>query len=117
MMSVMSTVHSVNPKQAWELLSQRELDVIDVREANEWMSGHLAGARLVPLASFRANPQAALSRKSVLFVCAAGVRSETAARLAVSQGATDVYNLSGGTRAWIRAGLPVEIEPALSATG
>ncbi|WP_394843301.1 rhodanese-like domain-containing protein [Pendulispora brunnea] len=100
-------VRSVSPQQAHDLISRGEVEVIDVREPNEWSTGHLAGARLVPLAKFRANPKAALPRDGVVFVCAAGMRSETAARLAASSGLTKVYNLSGGTRGWVKAGLPL----------
>ncbi len=100
-------VRSVSPQQAHDLVSRGEVEVIDVREPNEWSTGHLAGARLVPLAQFRANPKAALPRDGVLFVCAAGVRSETAARVASSLGFSKIYNLTGGTRGWAKAGLPL----------
>jgi rhodanese-related sulfurtransferase len=40
-------------------------------------------------------------------VCAAGVRSQAAARLAEANGFHDLYNLSGGTRGWVNAGLPL----------
>jgi len=43
----------------------------------------------------------------VLFVCAVGVRSQTAAKLAEATGRTNLYNLSGGTRGWVSAGLPL----------
>lgn len=95
----------VDALKAQELIARGEVDVIDVREPHEWSTGHLAGARLVPLAQFRANPKGALTRDAVLFVCAAGARSETAARLAKMHGLTTVYNLRGGTRGWAKAGL------------
>jgi len=100
-------VRSVSPQQAHELISRGEVEVIDVRDSNEWSTGHVAGARLVPLDQFRANPKAALPRDGVLFVCAAGVRSQTAARLAASLGLTKIYNLNTGTRGWAKAGLPL----------
>jgi rhodanese-related sulfurtransferase len=108
-------VKPLSPKQAWDRIAQGNVDVIDVREHHEWVDGHLAGAKLVPLAELRANPKAALGRDGLIFVCAAGVRSETAARLALQHGFKEVYNLTGGTRAWIKAGLPVELEHAVSA--
>ena len=37
------------------------------------------GARLVPLQRLRANPKDELPRDGIIFVCAAGVRSEAAA--------------------------------------
>jgi rhodanese-related sulfurtransferase len=113
-------LQSVTAKQAYELLSQLDLDIVDVREISEWATGHLPGARLVPLAELRERTQASLPRDGVLFVCAAGVRSETAARLALQNGLTKVYNLAGGTRGWQKAGLPlakdadvVELAPTL----
>lgn len=78
-----------------------------MREPREWSGGHLPGARLVPLDRLKAAPEAALVRDGILFVCAAGSRSQTAARLAVSRGLTKVYNLVGGTRGWAIAGLPL----------
>jgi rhodanese-related sulfurtransferase len=98
-------IQSVSPLQAQDLLSRGEVEIIDVREAKEWTDGHLPGARLVPLEQLRASPKALLSRDGVLFVCAAGMRSQTAARIAAGLGFTKVYNLSGGTRAWVKAGL------------
>ena len=100
-------IESLSPQKAQDLISSGEIEVIDVRDPAEWYGGHIAGARLVPLTQLRSSPKAALARDGVLFVCAAGVRSETAARIAVSNGLAKVYNLSGGTRAWVKAGLPL----------
>ena len=108
-------IQTLSPREAAQRIGEGHLEVIDVREAQEWCSGHIAGARWVPLALLRANPASALPRDGVLFVCAAGVRSEAAARVALSTGLRDVYNLSGGTRAWSREGLPLEHEEVVTA--
>ena len=100
-------IHPLDPRQAQELISHGQLDVIDVREANEWSSGHLPGARHVPLGRLRASPKEALPRDGVIFVCAAGVRSQTAAKLAEAEGLVNLFNLTGGTRGWVNAGLPL----------
>lgn len=100
-------VQTITPQQAQELIQRNEVDVVDVREPNEWSGGHLPGARLVPLGQLRQSPKQSLPRDGVIFVCAAGVRSETAARLAAQNGLTNVYNLRGGTRNWAKAGLPL----------
>ena len=98
---------AITPQQAQELISRNEVDVVDVREPNEWSGGHLPGSRLVPLGTLRQSPKQALPRDGIIFVCAAGVRSESAARLAVQSGLTHVYNLRGGTKNWVKAGLPL----------
>jgi rhodanese-related sulfurtransferase len=97
-------IQSLTPDQAHALISQGGVEIIDVREPAEWNSGHLPGARLVPLETLRRSPKASLPRDGVVFVCAAGIRSQTAARLAESIGLSTVYNLAGGTRAWVKAG-------------
>jgi rhodanese-related sulfurtransferase len=97
-------IQSLTPQQAHDLVSRGEVEVIDVRDPGEWSGGHLPGARLVPLDRLWANPKAILGRDGVLFVCAAGVRSQTAARIAAGQGLTKVYSLSSGTRGWVKAG-------------
>ncbi|MFO0663342.1 MAG: rhodanese-like domain-containing protein [Polyangiaceae bacterium] len=100
-------VQSITAKQASELIAKGAVHVIDVREHAEFAGGHIAGARLLPLGHIQTNPKGTLPGDGVLFVCAAGVRSQTAARLARQHGATKVYSLIGGTRAWANAGLPL----------
>jgi rhodanese-related sulfurtransferase len=100
-------IHSIGPEQAQELIAHGTFDVVDVREPGEWTTGHLPGARLVPLGRLRASPGDMLPRDGILFVCAAGIRSQTAAKLAEAEGRTNLYNLSGGTRGWASAGLPL----------
>ena len=100
-------IHSIGPEQARELIAQGEFDVVDVREPREWSNGHLPGSRHVPLGTLRASPRDSLPRDGILFVCAAGVRSQTAARVAEAEGRTNLYNLSGGTQGWANAGLPL----------
>ena len=69
-------VQSITPQQASALIAGGALDVVDVREPHEWSNGHLQGSRLVPLKQLKASPKAALQRDGVIFVCAAGVRSQ-----------------------------------------
>ena len=100
-------VQAITPHAAQQLLASGEVEVIDVREPHEWATGTIPGARRIALGELRRNPKAALTRDDVIFVCAAGVRSETAARVAVASGLKRVYNLTCGMRGWERAGLPV----------
>jgi rhodanese-related sulfurtransferase/transcriptional regulator with XRE-family HTH domain len=99
-------VKSIGPQELEALIAAGEVTVIDVREASEWMTGHIPAARHVPLAQVKATP-GNLPRAHVVFVCARGARSATAAEVAEADGVTDVYSLAGGTGAWIAARLPV----------
>jgi rhodanese-related sulfurtransferase len=100
-------IQQLTPQKAHELISQGDVEIIDVRNAVELSDGRLPGARHVPLDQLRASPKAMLLRDRVIFVCAAGVRSQAAAKIAEASGLREVYNLSGGARGWARAGLPL----------
>jgi rhodanese-related sulfurtransferase len=101
-------VASVSPQQLPALLSNPNAYLIDVRDHDEWVSGHIDGARSVPLDQLRADPDHELPQQAVLvFVCAKGARSLTAAKLAERLGYEAIYNVDGGTAAWARAGLPL----------
>jgi rhodanese-related sulfurtransferase len=105
-------VHTVTSNELAKLVSdrgpERTWDLIDVRDPEEWETGHLEGARLVPLETLRADPDAALAGSrdaTIVFICARGVRSLAAAKLAERFGYEHVYNLEGGTKEWVRTGL------------
>jgi|SRR5450432_2084821 len=105
-------VETVNPSQAAELLASPGLEIVDVRDDREWSAGgHIPGARHIPLEILRADPDAVLARDhAIMFVCAKGVRSLAAAKLAERLGYGRIYSLEGGTKEWARAGLPLIIE-------
>jgi rhodanese-related sulfurtransferase len=106
-------VVNVSPLRAHEMIRNGEVVVLDVRTIHEWERGHVPGARLVSLDEVRSNPTA-LPREGVLFVCAGGVRSQTAARAAMEHGVRRVYSLAGGTLSWSKAGLPLEAPLAVA---
>ena len=103
-------VVSVSPQQLPELLSNPNAYLIDVRDHDEWASGHIDGARSVPLDQLRADPDHELPQQAVLvFVCARGALSLTAAKLAERLGYEAIYSVDGGTAAWARAGFPLVV--------
>lgn len=91
------------------LLDAGSLDLVDVREPAEWATGHVPGARHLPLGQLRASLAASLPNDHVAFICAKGGRSAAAAQLAEQAGKQHVYSVKGGTEAWIAAGLPVDV--------
>lgn len=102
-------VRPIAPRDAQALIAKGGVDVVDVREAHEWMTGHVPEARLVPLGNLRSDPEGAQLRSRVLFVCERGGRSRQAAELAVARGVTEAYSLEGGTTGWREAGLPIVV--------
>jgi rhodanese-related sulfurtransferase/transcriptional regulator with XRE-family HTH domain len=104
-------VRTIAPREAEALFAKGGLDIVDVREPHEWATGHVPGARLVPLGTLQASFAAAGVGDPVLFVCAKGGRSASAAELAEKNGKRDVYSLDGGTSGWKAAGLEIIIPP------
>ena len=100
-------IQIVNPAQAATLITEGTVDVVDVREPNEWQTGHIPNARLVPLKAIKETPKDLLPHDGVIFVCARGARSLAAARVAESIGLRQLYSLEGGTQGWATAGLPL----------
>lgn len=108
-------VANISAREAADIIATDDVDVVDVRDEQEWLTGHIPHARVVPLDQLRADPERALQRDSIIFVCARGMRSLTAAKLAERLGYSTIYNLDGGTSAWSRSGLPVAVEAIASA--
>jgi len=101
---------SVNELSAL-LNDQKELQVIDVRREPEYDSGHVPRAIHAPLATLgrtvedlSVNPS-----KATAVICAGGFRSSAATSILQQKGFANLLNVTGGTTAWINAGLPVEI--------
>lgn len=91
-----------------EMMSRDDVAVIDVRESPEYNAGHVPEARLIPVASIFARRDELPRGKDILFVCAVGQRSALACEMAAAAGLTRLFNLEGGTEAWIKAGYPLE---------
>jgi rhodanese-related sulfurtransferase len=80
--------------------------VIDVREPYEYVTGHVPGARLVPMGQL-AGAIGKLPRTGRIYViCATGNRSLAAADLLAANG-LDAWSVAGGTLAWLRNGNPL----------
>ena len=88
--------------------------IVDVRNPDEWVSGHVQGALHIPVDNVLTEAEVKLPRdQDLLFVCAAGVRSGLACEMASSLGFDEsrLYNIEDGTPTWIGENLPTEYGP------
>lgn len=82
------------------LQSDETLNLIDVRETDEFVGGHIKQAKNVPLSEFGAKVDELLDRsKPIHVICAAGGRSMNASAYLDSLG-FDVVNVDGGMMSW-----------------
>jgi rhodanese-related sulfurtransferase len=95
------------------------MQLVDVRRAAEWESGHIADAHLAPLNKFAAlvTPDSGAVKKllpnfdtdrPVIVHCQSGYRSAIAASLLERAGFSMVVNVIGGFDAWKLQKFPVE---------
>ena len=82
------------------------LQLIDVREPDEWKAGHIAGAIHIPMGRLQHSIGSIDAGRRVAVICRSGVRSKGAARLLRGH-SIDAASVRGGMLAWARAGLPV----------
>jgi rhodanese-related sulfurtransferase len=84
--------------------------VIDVREPDEYVVGHVPGAHPVPLAQVTSLLDDLPRSQPVYVICASGNRSQTAARQ-LRRGGVVAYSVAGGTGGWARTGRPMTPAP------
>ncbi|MEA2470826.1 MAG: hydroxyacylglutathione hydrolase [Thermoleophilaceae bacterium] len=86
-----------------------ELQILDVRERDEWEDGHIPGSIHVPYHDLHELPDALDPARPVAAVCASGQRSAVAASMVARLGGTHVLHVvEGGVRTWRRAGHAIE---------
>jgi len=83
-----------------EVLAEKSHVVVDIRDENSFVSGHIADSLHLTnesLADFlrEADPDA-----PVVVCCYHGISSQQAAQFLISQDFTDVYSLDGGFTQW-----------------
>jgi rhodanese-related sulfurtransferase len=91
--------------------------LVDVREAWEFGIVRAEGAALLPLSQFLARYGELPKDRPLLLICQSGSRSAQATAFLLSNGWTDVVNVTGGTFAWEQAGLPVRRGPLAAGEG
>jgi rhodanese-related sulfurtransferase len=94
--------------EAKEKIEGGNVQVIDARTPGEYAGGHVPGAINIPHMSVVARKGDLEADKELVFICQVGQRSALAAEFAAAVGFKELYNVEGGTEAWIKAGYPVE---------
>jgi rhodanese-related sulfurtransferase/phosphoribosylcarboxyaminoimidazole (NCAIR) mutase len=102
---------SVTPEDAEKLLKEKkDVVVLDIRTAEEFKAGHIAGARNIDYLgdSFAKEVSALEKDKTYLVHCASGGRSAKAMKVFEEQKIPAVLHMDAGFKGWQAAGKPVE---------
>ena len=85
------------------------VQIVDVREPDEWAAGHIRGALHIPLGDLERRTGELDAARPVIAVCQSGRRSLIAAEQLIQRGFGDTASLAGGMNAWANAGHPVVV--------
>lgn len=103
----MTLSNSVTPAEANELLARGEaVEIIDVREPDEYRQARVTPSRLIPLRDLPRELEQLDRSKTYLMLCRSGNRSGVATRQLRASG-FEARNIEGGILAWMAENLPV----------
>ena len=95
----------------------KQLTVVDVREREEWVQGHIPNSVFIPRGYLELQIEQNQPDRDapVVVYCAGGVRSALAARNLKEMGYTNVISLIGGFNGWKNAGYAFKTPTVLTA--
>jgi molybdopterin/thiamine biosynthesis adenylyltransferase/rhodanese-related sulfurtransferase len=121
--TIKEKIREVDPREVHEQVSAngngRGVVVVDVRETEEFVAGHIPGAVHVPRSYLETRIEGAIGNdrdRPVVLYCQSGNRSAFAAHtMAKDLGYTDVASMAGGITLWKDRGYEVEVPRSLTA--
>ena len=93
----------ITQDEAKEMMDTQEVIILDVRERDEYDSGHIPDAVLLPVGTIDETTAAEVipeKDSTVLVYCRRGNRSTTASAALAELGYTDIYEF-GGINSWL----------------
>lgn len=104
-----SGVTNLSAAEAVLVLNRGKPLILDVRDAAEFASGHIQGAKNIPVRELanRLKEIEKFKDKPVLVYCQRGTRASTACKILKAQQFSQLNNLQGGLNAWVEAKLPL----------
>ena len=90
------------------LPEKNNLQFIDVRRAGEYKSGHAPRTVNLTLSNLENLTDKLDASRPTYVICQGGYRSSAATSILEQKGFREIYNITGGTDAWTKAGLEVE---------
>ena len=92
----------ISQEEAKEMMDTQDVIILDVREQDEYDSGHIPGAVLLPVDTIDEETAAEVipeKDSTVMVYCRSGNRSKTASSALAELGYTNIYEF-GGINTW-----------------
>ncbi|UOF92018.1 FAD-dependent oxidoreductase [Fodinisporobacter ferrooxydans] len=92
--------NAYTPAQVAEQMEKKDIQIVDVRNEDEWAVGMIPGAIGIPLPMLRARLNELDPAKETVVYCRSGQRSYFASRILMQNGFQNLKNLMGGYLGW-----------------
>ena len=103
-----SAVPEIDSDALHTMLREGSVNLVDVREADEYARERIVGANLMPLSSFQGSDLK--EDKDLVITCRSGQRSAQAVMYLRQHGFSRVFNHAGGILAWKKAGYATTVD-------
>lgn len=90
----------VDATEAQKMITDENIQVIDVRTPEEYAEGHIPDAKLVPLQELESRLNELDKDEKYVIVCRSGNRSTEASGILAENGFKNIYNMTGGMNTW-----------------
>ncbi len=91
------------------LTKNKDLQFVDVRRAGEYESGHAPQTVNLTLSDLNNLMEKLDISRPIYVICQGGYRSSAGTSILEKKGFREIYNITGGTGAWINAGFETQI--------
>ena len=103
----LETEKIINIDEFKSVLQEPETQVIDLRGASEYMSGHIKGAEHIFVGTLLNNLDKIKKDKKVVIHCQGGDRASIGYSLLAKQGYKNILNYSASINEWVNLGNPI----------
>ncbi len=104
-----NVVEQIEVPETKEAVEKDGVQFVDVRRLAEYAAGHAAGTLNLPLDRLAREIDQLNPELPTYVICQSGYRSSLGSSILENAGFTTIYNVTGGTKAWIEADLPTDV--------
>lgn len=90
----------LNQEDVTDLISKKDVTLVDLREVELYQKGHVPGAINIPFVEIKSRYKELNKNKQIVFICHTGRMGEESSDYLIKQGYQRVGNLKGGMEHW-----------------